>query len=245
MKGQFINGLRNLGIQPADTLMVHSSFKSLGPAAESPAAAAEALMEAVSEGTLLLPGLTYEYVTRRNPRFSVADTPCCVGIIPETFRKRPGVIRSVHPTHSVCAYGKDAVPITEKHYLDRSPVGENSPFRQLVKYGGKILLLGCGLEPNTFMHGVEEAAGAPYVFNKYKARFEIEYIDGRVEEAWHMTHGFRDVEQRYDRVEGLLEIKKGKVLEADAYVMDAAALWKIVFDTLEKNKEYFVEKREK
>ena len=42
-------------------------------------------------------------------RFDVRNTDCReLGILPELFRRREGVIRSLSATHSVAAFGKDA-----------------------------------------------------------------------------------------------------------------------------------------
>ena len=41
-----------------------------------------------------------------NSFFSNKDTPSCVGLITETFRKIDGVFRTNHPTHSVAIRGK-------------------------------------------------------------------------------------------------------------------------------------------
>jgi aminoglycoside 3-N-acetyltransferase len=233
--------LRGLGIKPTDTLLVHSSYKSLGLTQGGPTDAVQALQAAVAEGTLLLPALSYEAVTAASPVFSANDTPCCVGIIPETFRNSPDVVRSVHPTHSVCAWGRLADTLTRRHHQDRTPVGQGSPFRLMLDHNAKILMLGCGLQPNTFMHGVEEAVGTPYVLTQDQTRFEIIHADGQEEEAWHTTHDFAHKVQRYERVEGLLAITKGKVLKADAYVINANALWEAASVVIKNNPLYFVD----
>ena len=58
------------------------------------------------EGTLVLPALSYDEIGPDQPRFDVLRTKSCVGLIPETFRTMPGVRRSLHPTHSVAAWGR-------------------------------------------------------------------------------------------------------------------------------------------
>ncbi|MCL2461336.1 MAG: AAC(3) family N-acetyltransferase [Defluviitaleaceae bacterium] len=240
---RFISALRALGIAPDDTLLVHSSLKSLGWVDGGAETVIRALIEALPDGTLLMPALDWKYVTKENPRFSVMETPACVGTIPETFRKFPGVLRSVHPTHSVCAYGADAEEMTSRHYLDRTPVGENSPFRMMAEYRGKILMLGCGLRPNTFMHGVEEAARLPYVLEEEPTRFLIEDKDGGAAEAFHYMHNFKGIGQRYDRAAECLDVKGGKVLDADAFVMDAVGLWDAASKKIAEDPWFFVDRK--
>ena len=243
MNEAFSDGLRKLGVAPDDTLLVHSSLKALGWIDGGAIAVVEALMHYLSRGTLLMPALSYATVTAENPHFSVIDTPSCVGTIPEAYRTYPSVTRSIHPTHSVCAWGARAAEITERHGLDRTPVGENSPFRLLTACGGKILMLGCGLRPNTFMHGVEEAAGLPYVLAEQPVTFQITNREGYTEEAVHRVHDFRDIAaQRYDRAADCTTIRSGKVLDADTYLLDSKDLWDAASDVLQRDPWYFVDR---
>ena len=246
---KMIDDLRMLGIASNDTVLVHSSYKSLGGEGGSPQDVIEALIEALKEGTLLMPALSFENVNKDNPVFDAVNTESCVGILPETFRKMPGVYRSVHPTHSVCAYGKHAKEMTEKHYLDTTPVGKNSPFTLLKQYSGKILMLGCGLEPNTLIHGVEECIGTPYVLTKEETVFDIVFPDGKQEKASHIKHHFHDengkyVHQRYERLLQVVPIRGGMVLNAVAYPLDANIVWQAVADKIKEDCWFFVDKEE-
>ena len=125
-----IKDLINLGVKKGDVLVVHSSLKSMGKVDGGANTVIDALIEVVGkEGTILFPALTYSpcYSTLK---FDVKNTPSCVGYISEVFRNRPDIIRSFHPTHSVCAFGKFAKEITKDHFIDDTPVGENSPFHK-------------------------------------------------------------------------------------------------------------------
>jgi aminoglycoside 3-N-acetyltransferase len=121
-------------------------------------------------------------------------------------------------------------------------VGANSPFTLLPKFGGKILMLGCGLYPNTFMHAVEEAAKVPYVLTEGTTKFFIEHADGWREETLHITHDFRRVVQRYEHLANFDVVTKGKVLDATAYLMDATAVWDVAFGVMVKEPWYFVDR---
>ena len=125
------------------------------------------LLEAIGpEGTLLMPALTYASVSPEQPVFDVEKTPCCVGAIPEHFRRRPGTRRSIHPTHSVCGIGPRAAYLLGEHHLDKTPCGPHSPFQRLREVKGQIVMLGCGIGPNTSMHAMEECFGVPYLFRR-------------------------------------------------------------------------------
>lgn len=74
-------GFEALGIRSGDTLLVHSSLKSLEGA--SPADVIEALLALLGpEGTLMFPTLSYLHSNRNNPVFDVRRTPSNVGAIP-------------------------------------------------------------------------------------------------------------------------------------------------------------------
>src|ERR1051326_2272897 len=141
--------LECLGLQCGDVVLVHSSFKSFG--IPNPEEIVRALLDVIGPGgTLLMPALSY----RQEPAHThdTRRTPSCVGFLTEYFRKRTGTIRSLHPTHSVCGAGSRAQELLADHGRDDTPCGAHSPFNILTETGGKILLIGCGLRPNTTMH---------------------------------------------------------------------------------------------
>lgn len=245
-KEQLVCDLKNLGINEGDVLLVHSSFKGLNCQDITPDEIIDALLEAIGEeGTLLMPALSYIGVNADNPHFDVNETKTCVGIIPEIFRKRHAVTRSVHPTHSVSAMGRHKSEMTLKHCLDMTPVGMNSPFMQLPKYGGKILMLGCSLLPNTFMHGVEEYARASYPLNKEMTTYTLCGNGGLPYEKKYYTHNFKGLVQRYDRISEILdsnELKEGKALNGKAYLIDSAALLIKASEKIKSDDMFFVDK---
>jgi aminoglycoside 3-N-acetyltransferase len=221
--------LRTLGIRPGGILLVHSSLSSLGYVPGGPETVILSLLESLGpEGTLLLPALSYEHVGAWQTVFDVRSTPSNVGAIPEYFRCRPGTLRSVCPTHSMCGVGPLAEAILGEHHLDETPCGAHSPFRKLRDLGGQLLFLGCGMRPNTSMHAVEEVAQAPYLFRDL-ITYRLIFADGHAEEhrVWH--HHFDGWRQRYDRLEALLtpgsELRQGPVLAARAHLLDVPAMW--------------------
>ncbi len=236
--------LSDLGVEKGNVVLLHSSYKSLGLLVGGPQTVINGFLAALGpEGTLLMPALSYEYVNEANPFFDVKKTPSNVGAIPEHFRKMPGVRRSLHPTHSVCGFGKFAKELLSKHYLDDTPGGKNSPYSLLQEYDGQILLLGCGLEPNTSMHAIEELSEPDYLFGK---RVEYELVDysGLKTRMIYRQHNFSGWKQRYDRVENILtknELRKGKVLAADCYAIEAPALWDKAASKLRQDPHYFVD----
>ncbi|MEA4823805.1 MAG: AAC(3) family N-acetyltransferase [Clostridiaceae bacterium] len=244
IRDRIIKELHALGIRDGDTVLMHSSMKALGTG-EAPEYVLNAIQDALgARGTLLLPALSYATVKFDQPNWSYYDTPVCVGLLPEMFRHLPGVIRSIHPTHSVCARGERAEELTAGHENDHTPVGENSPYRRLPGVGGKILMLGCGMGPMTFMHGVEEVAHAPYALLPEPWVYHMEDAAHRRFDMSVHRHGInRYGDQAYARMEALLEtdeIARGKVLAADAYLLDSNAVLRHGVEMIGKNPYYFL-----
>ena len=80
-----------------------------------------------------------------------------MGLLTELFRRSPGVVRSIHPTHPVAIWGYDANVIATGHHLAQTPCGVGTPFEALLKRHGKIALLGTDISALTFYHMLEEA----------------------------------------------------------------------------------------
>jgi aminoglycoside 3-N-acetyltransferase len=226
--------------------MMHSSFKSLGPVPGGIETVIQGLLLAIgADGTLLMPALSS--ALRPPAIFDLLATPARVGAIPEFFRTRPGTLRSLHPTHSVCAAGRRAVELLADHELDCTPCGPHSPFRRVVESGGRIVMLGCGLRPNTTMHALEEHVGPPYLFGG-SYLFTLRDRHGQILRKEYRTHEMaaRGIVQRYDRVSELPEasafLARGRVLQAETYVLDAAALKPAVLARMRTEPCFFVDR---
>lgn len=238
--------LRALGLRPGGIVLVHSSLSSLGKVAGGPATVIAGLRQALGpRGTLLLPALSYMHVGPQQRVYDVKKTPSNVGAIPEYFRRLPSTLRSVHPTHSVCGRGPLAKTVLGGHQRDSTPCGPNSPFRSLRNLGGQILFLGCSLKPNTSMHGVEELEKPPYLFGKLR-RYRSLLPGGRVLRQCSREHDFKGWRQRYDRLAPLLKkagaLNSGRVLGAQAQLVEARPMWDLARLALKQDPLYFVDK---
>ena len=148
--------LRSLGLGRGDRLLVHSSFRSLGPVDGGPDALLDALLETVgAEGTVAVPTFNYEIPT---PWYDPLQTPSRTGVLPEVLRSRPGARRSLHPTHSIAAIGACAEAYTAGH-LDGGACTVGSPVDRIAQAGGYVMLLGVSHTSNTTIHVGEAHAG--------------------------------------------------------------------------------------
>jgi len=153
--------LSQLGVLPGDVLMVHSAFDRFLGFHGGPVDVIRALQEVVGPGgTLMMPtipfrGSAVEYALGE-PVFDARQTVSRMGLITEVFRRAPGVVRSVHPTHSVAVWGSKADAIIAGHELADTPCGRLSPYAKLLDYDGKILLAGVPANTMTFCYFVAE-----------------------------------------------------------------------------------------
>ena len=150
----------DVGISEGDSVVIHSSFRSLGPVKGGPGAVIQALLDVLgAEGNLMLPTFNYR-LSVQDRLFDPAAISAQTGIIPETGRTWPGALRSLHPTHSVAVIGPDAEELTRDH-LKGKALGIGSPLDRLAEKDGKVLLIGVGNNTNSMIHVGEEHANVP------------------------------------------------------------------------------------
>lgn len=223
-KDQLKKDLEKLGIKPSDTLLIHSSMKAIGPVEGGADAVLDMLMDYFrDEGLLVFPTLSYGQVNAAQPVFDVRETPSCVGILPQLFRQRPGVIRSLHPTHSLAAFGRDAAEFTAGHEKALTPAPEGSPWWRLLERSGKILFIGTGISCNTFLHGVDEWLKLPGMRRTEPQYLQVVDYDGQVHSVPQFRHAggrnafYGSCEARFDAAGAIV---RGKFGQADCHVLD-------------------------
>jgi aminoglycoside N3'-acetyltransferase len=135
-----------------EILMVHSSFDGFLPMYKgSPKELVSALIAFCgNDRTLVMPsfvmgGRTYDTSAYFKSRpFDVRYTPSEMGLVAEIFRRTPNVLRSLHPTCSVCALGPLSKELTAGHHVSRSGLSTDSPFGVMTRR--KTAILGLGVE---------------------------------------------------------------------------------------------------
>jgi aminoglycoside 3-N-acetyltransferase len=160
-----------LGVRPGALVLLHSSMSRLGYIVGGVVALLQAWRDALSdEGTLVVPTYSSEnsdpsrwiappvpadwwpVIREHTPVFDRALTPSWrLGIVPETLRSWPGVLRSDHPQSSFAAWGPLAHAITDEHAFD-FPMGDGSPLARIYDHDGSICLLGVGHGNNSSLH---------------------------------------------------------------------------------------------
>ncbi|MFJ4683518.1 aminoglycoside N(3)-acetyltransferase [Streptomyces sp. NPDC088789] len=179
-RGSLAGELREAGVREGETLLVHSSLRSLGWVCGGPVAVVRALLDVLGpEGTLVVPTQTgglsdpaawsappvpeewWDTIRATLPAYDPLITPSRgMGAIPEAVRTWPGALRSAHPQTSFAALGPRAAEITEGHATD-CRLGERSPLARLERLGARVLLLGVGYDACTSFHLAEYRVPCP------------------------------------------------------------------------------------
>lgn len=245
-KQDILNDIKNIGIKPTDTLLVHSSMKAIGKVEGGADTVLDAFIEYLQdEGLLVFPTHTWEQINDEYNVFNPLTEPSCVGILTNLFMKRPGVIRSLHPTHSVAAIGKDAAEYTAGEEQFDTPCPRKGCWGKLYDRKAKILFLGCNLKKNTFIHGVEEWNNIPDRLMEKPRHLKIIAPDGRVIDRPFRSHYFSggDISYNYDKIlppflhYGIA--KKGKIGDAESYLCDAVGMADLTTEYLKRNPRLF------
>ncbi|MCM6774211.1 AAC(3) family N-acetyltransferase [Nocardia sp. CDC159] len=177
--------LRTLGVAAGAVLIVHISFRAVGPVEGGPHGLIDALRAVLGErGTLVMPSMTGGGTQPYDPARTPTDG---MGIVAETFWRLPGVLRGDHPTSTFAAAGRHASKLTAPQPLS-PPHGLDSPVGRAYELNGSVLLLGVGHSENTTMHLAEDLAEVPY-----RSTDTATTADGRtvtIEEPNHCCRGF-------------------------------------------------------
>lgn len=149
-----------LGISKGSIVFIHSSVDNLNIRFDT-LRLLEILLETVGEeGTIVFPCWHFTYraedYLRSGKVFDVRRSPSALGMLSEMARRYPGAKRSLHPTNSIVAIGKNAEAIIGTHHLDIYPCGEKSPYYIAMQLGGIIAGIGVNAHFMSFVHCPED-----------------------------------------------------------------------------------------
>ncbi len=234
--------MEHLGILPSDTVMVHASLKSIGATENGADTVLDAFCAYLNSGLLVMPGHTWSYIDEQNPEFNETESPICVGVMPEVFRKRNGVHRSLHPTHSLLAYGQDAEQFVSGEEKFDTPCAPDSCYGKLEKQDGKLLLIGVDFMKCTLVHCIEEVANVPGRLTDTWEQLRVKKANGEVISVPSRRHHNSNSDY-FEKLEPVLEYRsvltRGKIGDANAIVCKVRDLFRITLELLEKNPRLF------
>lgn len=241
---QLLEGIASCGIRGGDLLVVHSSLRAVGWIEGSPLTLIRAFQDLLGpRGTLVMPTFSFNLQEWSLGPFDPLRTPSRVGRLTEVFRRQPGVVRSLHPTHSVAAWGRRARGIVSVVPEIHEPLGPGSPLDLARELGAKIMLLGVGQNRNSTVHLAEHMAALPYLDVPFSETADFDaawYLPApgegprllRIRQMPGSSGGFAVLDD-LPAVRAL--IQEGMVGRARAQVMSAEAVCREVCALLERN----------
>ena len=153
--------LAGFGVRRDDTLTIHASLRAPGPIEGGADGLIDALKDYLADGLLLVPTHTWDNVTREQPVFDVRATVPCIGTLAKVAAFRPDTVRTLHPTHSLAIFGREAAAYAAGEERASTPAPVGGCLQRLYTRQGKILLLGVGHNRNTYLHAVDEMMDRP------------------------------------------------------------------------------------
>ena len=233
-KEKLLNDLKNMGLQQTDAIMVHSSMKAIGPVDGGADTVVDTFMEYFKDGLFMTPTHTWAQMSEEYALFDPKEEPACVGIIPNIFRKREGVVRSLHPTHSIAAYGPKAIEYVAGEEDVTTPCQPGGCWSRLLDINAKILMLGCTHTRNTYIHAVEELLDVPERLTENPVDFQIKMPDGSIKDVAvhrHYNKVTAHISEEYDKLAQAFydcgAAKKVKFGDAECILCDARKVYEV------------------
>jgi len=246
-KSDLIKNIEAMGIKKTDTLLIHSSMKSIGAVDGGAETVLDAFIEHLADdGLLIFPTHTWATVPGETDLYDPETSPSCVGILTNLFMKRPNTHRSLNPTHSVAAIGKDAEEYVTGEELFPTPLGKGGCWHKLIDRNAKIMFLGCPLSKNTFIHGVEEWCEIANRLTADTVVIKIKQKDGNIIERPTYRHQspVPDVSANYKKMESVYLRKgaasAGKLGDARCIICDAKKIAAITSEYLKETPDIFL-----
>jgi aminoglycoside N3'-acetyltransferase len=139
---ELIGLMKGLGLKKGSNVFIHSSWDEFYNYTGTIDDFINAILNEIGEnGTLAMPA--YPLLRRPDSIFDICKTPTEAGLIAETFRKYPGVKRSIN-RHSVCALGPLSDFLLNEHQFSITSWDEKSPYFKLSKVNALIFTFGLG-----------------------------------------------------------------------------------------------------
>ena len=210
---ELMEKLKDLGIKPGSIVIVHCAMNNFYNYRGSVDELIDGLLNIIGpEGTLCMPAYPAD---KNNPDkvFDVRTEKTAAGLLAETFRKRPGVKRSLNKLHSVCALGLKADEIIGEHHLSKTCFDEHSPFYKIAQLGGFSVALGL---PEYYIGTTEHVHESllinklVYFQKKFTTPVTFTYIDENGQELRHTmwtktavpyvrSHSTRIIDDNFDK----------------------------------------------
>jgi aminoglycoside 3-N-acetyltransferase len=245
---KLVEEFRDLGVEEGDTLLVHSSYKSLGEVDGGPQTVIRALETVLgAEGTLIMPTFNFDF--NKGIPWDVRKTRSKMGALTEVVRVDPRAKRVFHPFYSFAILGRHAEKLGSLRY--KSSYERNSVFGKLRDLDGKIMVIGLSYNDSmTFFHHIEQMEGVDYRFLKQFTGEVTDENDNTYTDTFEML--VRDIDKgvmtMVDPMGALMEqagiVKIRKIGEADVKLMKANEVYEFTVREMKRDPHllYYIKK---
>lgn len=205
-KNDIILQLKKMGVPADKPVLCHTSLRAVGEVEGKGEGFLDALISHVTSegGILLIPAHTWANLNKDSVTMDVSSPETCIGTLPSIAAVDIRAHRSLHPTHSMAAFGDGAEEYIAGETEVDSSTSPDGCYGKLWKTGGSVLLIGVGHNRNTFLHSVEELMGVPNRLSEDYANTTIRLKDGTIVNRplrFHSAKGIPDVSANYPKYE--------------------------------------------
>ena len=111
-------------------------------------------------------------------------------------------------------------------------------------------MIGCGINHNTLIHGLEVYLRPPYALSvdysnpKYHREYSCIDENGNItrKEFFHVFLQEHGVLSDLDKLKEICPIQKGNILEAESFIMNADEVWNTGLEKMKEDPFFFVRK---
>ena len=174
-----VEAMKKLGLKKGSVVFIQSSWAEFYNYTGTQEDFIDEILKAIGpEGTLAMACMP---LLRKGRIFNVKKSVTRAGLLAEAFRTYPGVKRSIHERHSVCALGPQADYLLSEHHLGETAWDKKSPYYRFSEVDALVFGFGLGKYwVGTIIHCVESLLKdeIPYYHDMfYTEKTEYKYID--------------------------------------------------------------------
>lgn len=183
-KEQIYLQLKEAGLPQDSVVLMHTALRAVGEVEGRGEGLLDVLIRYFTEkgGLFCIPTHTWANIGKDCVTMDMQSDYTCIGTLPTLALRRPDGHRSQHPSHSMVVFGD---PEKAELFIAAdpdcsTPCGVNSCYGKLYDWDGYTLLLGVGLQNNTYMHSCEERLDVPQRVSDEKIPMTIRMKDGSI-----------------------------------------------------------------
>jgi len=247
-EAKILAALQSCGTFESDLLFVHSSLSACGSIDGGPATIVKALNSWISDAAALaMPTHTWSYPDANGvaPVYDYQSTPSVVGTITNYYWRQPGIVRSLHPSHSFACSGSHAEQLAAGHEGFETPCGVGTPYHRIAQGKSSVLMFGASMDSYTLFHTAEDEAQVPYLYAPEQVTLRTKDKDGSVRpiRMWRqdMSIGRRFAATADWLVERGLLVKRKLGLSELLFVPSTSALHETIVKKLREDPLFLVD----